>query len=103
MGNHQSYPTDDATDRHTGRRNQRRADDDNHAQALGIDTQCPGFFIAQRKNVDFPAQDKDGGQSHDHRDGGQLDVIHIGTVKAAHEPVGDGGQLLLSIRDQFDE
>ena len=102
MGDHQTHPADDAADGDRRRGDQGGAEDHHAAQTFGIDAHGPGFFVAQGQNVDAPAQQQQGHQTDGHGNDGKPDVLGLGAVEAAHEPVGNGRELVLGIRHQLD-
>ena len=96
-------PSDDATGRHRECREDRRCDNGNVADAHRIHPEAACLLLAERKDVDAPT---DRNQEHpcgNHRQPDDLDFIKVRLAKAAHEPISNGGQLVIRIRDIFHE
>ena len=103
MGNYKTHPADDTADSHSSCGNQRGTEDHSRPEPSGIDTHGAGFFIAQGQQIDPPAQQKQRRKTQEHRNQCKPYIFGRCSVETAHEPVGDGGQLIFGIGHQFDE
>ena len=102
MRDHEPHPADHAGDGDGGGRQHRGAEDHRQTQAVRVDAHGAGFIRREGQQVHAPAKQQQGRQPCRHTDGGKGDGVHTGAGEAAHEPVGDLGQLVGGIGHQLD-
>ncbi len=94
-------PSDNAAGRHRERREDRRRDNGNVADARGIHPEAARLLLAEREDVDAPADRDQERPCGNHGQPDDLDFIKVRLGKAAHQPVGNGGQLVVGVGRVF--
>ena len=59
------------------------------------------FLLAEREQVDAPAQQKERHHADERRDESKLQIARFGRRERAHQPVCDGRELLFGVRDEL--
>ena len=102
MRNHQSYPADHAGNRHAGGGHQRRADHRQQTQPAGVHAHRARLVLSGRQDIEPPAHQQQRRAAQRHGNKSKAHIAHARARKAAHQPIGDGGQLVAGIGHQFD-
>ena len=102
MGDHKAHPADHAADGDAGGGQHRGAQDHHQPQRCGVDAHGAGLLLAEGQQIDAPAQQQKRHRTQRHRQQGEGHVLHPRAAETAHEPIGDGGQLVGGVGHQLD-
>ena len=102
MRDDKADPADHAGDRDGCCRQQPRAEDDGESQQAGIHAHRARLLLAERQQVHAPAQDQQRHEPERDRDHKKQHIPRLDGGKAAHQPVGNGRELLLRVGDELE-
>ena len=99
--NDEPDPSDNAAGRHREGREDRRRDNGNVADARGIHPEAARLLLAEREDVDAPADRDQERPCGNHGESDDLEFIKVRLAKTAHEPVCNGRQLVVGVSGVF--
>ena len=103
MRDHKAHPADHTADGDTSRRHERCAQNHNDTQPSRMHAHASGLCLTHGKKIHAPPEQPQRNQPRKNRPRGKLHVARLCRGQRAHQPVGDGGQLIGRIGNQFNK
>ena len=94
-------PPDHTAHGNAGGRDERSAHNDHKTEPRRMHAETARFLLAEREQVDAPAQQKERHHADERRDESKLQIARFGRRERAHQPVCDGRELLFGVCNEL--